>query len=287
MANQIQSQVVAGCVFSPIQIDQQESEPLEKFVMGTVIPPVPWLYVVPSDERRGLDTPLPAVTRYTKRFFDVVGATAGILLLWPLMLASVIAIKASSQGSPIFTQERVGLNRRTRNRPNRRTQLSDNQGGKENRINERRQGENFGRPFTLYKFRTMVANAEKDGPQFAVQGDPRVTKLGRFMRQTRIDELPQLWNVLRGDMSLVGPRPERPQFVKELCVEVPNYLDRLQLKPGLTGVAQVVNGYDNNVESFKRKVAYDLLYLRNCCLLNDLKIMLRTVLVVITGKGAI
>ena len=106
------------------------------------------------------------------------------------------------------------------------------------------------------------------------------------MRKTRLDELPQLWNVLRGDMSLVGPRPERPQFIKELTDQVPNYLDRLQLKPGLTGVAQVVNGYDNNIDSFKRKVAYDLLYLRNCCLINDLKILFRTVFVVVTGKGA-
>lgn len=133
----------------------------------------------------------------------------------------------------------------------------------------------------------MVNGAEKDGAQFAVQDDPRVTGLGRFMRRTRLDELPQLWNVLRGDMSLVGPRPERPQFVRDLSEQVPNYLDRLQLKPGLTGVAQVVNGYDNNLDSFRRKVAYDLLYLRNCCLTNDFRILLRTVWVVLSGKGAI
>ena len=107
------------------------------------------------------------------------------------------------------------------------------------------------------------------------------------MRRTRLDELPQLWNVLRGDMSLVGPRPERPEFIEELTAEVPNYLDRLQLKPGVTGVAQIVNGYDNNIDSFKRKVAYDLLYLRNFCLWDDLKILTRTIFVVLTGKGAL
>ncbi len=133
----------------------------------------------------------------------------------------------------------------------------------------------------------MRTDAERNGARFATQGDARVTAVGRLMRRTRIDELPQLWNVLRGDMSLVGPRPERPEFMQELSVHVPNYLDRLGLKPGLTGLAQVVNGYDNELEGFRKKVAYDLLYLQNCCLTNDLKIMFRTIRVVITGEGAI
>ena len=133
----------------------------------------------------------------------------------------------------------------------------------------------------------MVNDAEKDGAQFAVQDDPRVTGLGSFMRKTRLDELQQLWNVLRGDMSLVGFRPERSQFGRDLSEQVPNYLDRLQLKPGRTGIAQVVNGYDNNLDSFRRKVAYDLFYLRNCCLTNDFRILVRTVWVVLSGKGAI
>lgn len=132
----------------------------------------------------------------------------------------------------------------------------------------------------------MVIDAEKNGAQFAQENDPRVTTLGRFMRKSRLDELPQLWNVLVGDISLVGPRPERPEFIADLSREVPHYLDRLQLKPGLTGIAQIVNGYDNNIESFKRKVAYDLLYLRNCSVMNDLKILLCTVRIVLTGKEA-
>jgi len=139
----------------------------------------------------------------------------------------------------------------------------------------------------MYKFRTMRTDAEKNGAQFAVKGDARVTSIGWFLRRTRLDELPQLWNILKGDMSFVGPRPERPEFIESLSNEIPGYLYRLGLKPGLTGLAQVVNGYDNNIESFRRKVAFDLLYLQNCSLLNDLKIILRTASVVITGKGAL
>jgi lipopolysaccharide/colanic/teichoic acid biosynthesis glycosyltransferase len=133
----------------------------------------------------------------------------------------------------------------------------------------------------------MKTDAEKHGAQFATKGDPRVTSIGRFLRKTRLDELPQLWNVLKGEMTLVGPRPERPEFMQELSDEIPNYLDRLGLKPGLTGPAQVINGYDNNIESFRRKVALDLLYLQNCCLWNDIKILIRTVRVVLTGSGAL
>ncbi|MCA8996090.1 MAG: sugar transferase, partial [Planctomycetaceae bacterium] len=103
----------------------------------------------------------------------------------------------------------------------------------------------------------------------------------------RLDELPQLWNVLKGEMSLVGPRPERPEFIEKLSEEIPNYLDRLGLKPGLTGVAQILNGYDNEIESFRRKVAFDLHYLRHCGPWNDFKILIRTISVVLTGSGAL
>ena len=139
----------------------------------------------------------------------------------------------------------------------------------------------------LYKFRTMRNDAEKNGAQFAVKGDARVTSIGWFLRKTRIDELPQLWNVLKGEMSLVGPRPERPEFIAGLSDQIPDYLQRLGLKPGLTGVAQIVNGYDNNIESFRRKVAFDVLYLQNCCWWNDVKVLLRTVRVVLNGSGAL
>ena len=133
----------------------------------------------------------------------------------------------------------------------------------------------------------MKIDAERNGPQFAVKGDTRVTSIGWFLRKTRLDELPQLWNVLRGEMSFVGPRPERPEFIDNLTMEIPNYINRLGLKPGLTGLAQIINGYDNDIESFKRKVNLDLLYLQNCCLRNDIKIMIRTIRVVLTGSGAL
>ena len=133
----------------------------------------------------------------------------------------------------------------------------------------------------------MRTGAEKHGAQFATNGDPRVTSIGRFLRKTRLDELPQLYNVLKCEMTLVGPRPERQEFMEELSDEIPNYLERLGLKPGLTGPTQVMNGYDNNIESFRRKVALDLLYLQNCCLWNDIKILFRTIRVVLTGSGAL
>ena len=133
----------------------------------------------------------------------------------------------------------------------------------------------------------MRTDAEKDGAKFAVKGDPRVTLIGRFLRKTRLDELPQLWNILRGEMSLVGPRPERPEFIEQLSQQIPDYLMRLGIKPGLTGLAQILNGYDNELEGFRRKVTLDLLYRNNCSIKNDIKILFRTIGVVLTGKGAL
>jgi lipopolysaccharide/colanic/teichoic acid biosynthesis glycosyltransferase len=260
---------------------------IHDFVTGTPDPQVDWLLAASTSPNWGIVEPLPKTTQIAKRILDVLVATTGILLLWPLMLLAALAVKFSSPGGAIFSQQRVGLNRRNRDQVDRRNNRVAVDRFDRRKILKRRQESGYGRAFTLYKFRTMVIDAEKNGAQFAVQNDPRVTRLGRFMRKTRIDELPQLWNVLRGDMSLVGPRPERPEFIEELSARVPNYLERLQLKPGVTGVAQIENGYDNDIDSFKRKVGYDLLYLRNCCLRNDIKILLRTVHVVLTGKGAL
>ncbi|HOZ09169.1 MAG TPA: sugar transferase, partial [candidate division Zixibacteria bacterium] len=135
--------------------------------------------------------------------------------------------------------------------------------------------------------RTMVANAEQlSGPVWASKGDPRITRLGQFMRKTRLDEIPQLLNVLMGDMSLVGPRPERPTFVAELSSKIDNYCDRLQVKPGLTGLAQVECGYDTDLASVVKKVSYDLAYIENWSIWLEIKILLRTVVVVVTGRGA-
>ncbi|HEX2612724.1 MAG TPA: sugar transferase, partial [Fibrobacteria bacterium] len=144
----------------------------------------------------------------------------------------------------------------------------------------------YGRIFLLFQCRTMRTDAEAAGPQWASQNDPRITRIGRFLRKTRLDEIPQLWNVLIGDMSLVGPRPEREHFINQLRNEVPLYLQRLKMKPGLTGWAQVKHHYDTSIEDVKTKVLFDLWYFENMSLPLDAVILLRTVWVVLTGKGA-
>ena len=133
----------------------------------------------------------------------------------------------------------------------------------------------------------MVTDAEKrSGPVWATKDDPRITRLGSFMRKTRLDEIPQFINILKGDMSLVGPRPERPNFVKDLSTKVDDYTSRLDVKPGLTGLAQIENGYDSSIASVARKVKYDLQYIKDWTLFYDIKIILKTFVVVFTGKGA-
>lgn len=200
----------------------------------------------------------------------------------PIFLITAIAIKLDSPGPVFFKQLRVGIDRR---RGNRRSSGSDTIDERRNR--DRRRGNSFGRPFRVYKFRSMVDNAEKkSGPIWASENDPRITRVGCFMRKTRLDEFPQLINVLKGEMSLVGPRPERPMFVEKLSSDVTDYTKRLRVKPGITGLAQVRNGYDTSVSSVRRKVMYDLHYIKNCSIWHDIKILLQTVVVVITGKGA-
>jgi lipopolysaccharide/colanic/teichoic acid biosynthesis glycosyltransferase len=181
-----------------------------------------------------------------------------------------------------YTQERIGLNRRRRNRRAHNVMTAKN-----SRKRDRRRENHFGRPFSVIKFRTMVNNAEANtGAVWASKNDARITRIGKILRKTRIDEVPQLINVLRGEMALVGPRPERPVFVKDLADKVPNYTERLNVKPGITGRAQVDNGYDTSVESVARKIEYDVDYIRNWTVWSDIKILLKTVVVVITGKGA-
>jgi lipopolysaccharide/colanic/teichoic acid biosynthesis glycosyltransferase len=143
-----------------------------------------------------------------------------------------------------------------------------------------------GKPFTIYKFRTMTTNAESDGAVWALEGDPRVTDVGRFMRKTRLDELPQLWNVLRGDMSFVGPRPERPEFVAELESEVPYWSRRHLVRPGITGWAQVRRGYTADAAGTGDKLSYDLWYLRHRSLVVDIAICVKTVSTLLSGSGA-
>lgn len=217
-----------------------------------------------------------------KRSMDIVGAVVGLILTAPLWLILPILIKLDSHGPVFYTQTRVGHNRRGSQR--RYCQRTDSV---ERRARDRRRQDYDGQLFRVIKFRTMVDDAERDsGPVWATSNDPRVTKLGAFLRKSRLDEIPQFINVLQGEMSLIGPRPERPNFVARLSEEVEGYARRLEVKPGLTGLAQVSGGYDSSISTVKEKVAYDVHYIDNWSLLMDLKILARTVLVVFTGRGA-
>jgi len=233
---------------------------------------------LPLDRKRMARTFLGA---YLKRIFDIVGSISGIILCLPFFIILPILIKLDSPGTVFYRQLRIGHNRR---RGERRSPNGSNLG----RSSRDRRRQNLkGRSFHVIKFRTMVADAEKRcGPVWATRNDPRITRLGHILRKTRLDEIPQFFNVLMGQMSLVGPRPERPKFVEELSEQVENYDRRLQVKPGLTGLAQVESGYDSSISSVVKKVHYDLQYIQHWSVWQDVKIMLKTVLVVITGRGA-
>ncbi|UCG62273.1 MAG: sugar transferase [Candidatus Zixiibacteriota bacterium] len=222
------------------------------------------------------------IAAFIKRTMDIAGSVVGLILTLPFWIVVPILIKLDSPGPIFYSQVRVGINRRQRQR---RVYLKADVG--ERRRRDRRRTDYLGRPFKVYKFRTMVNDAEKkSGPVWATKKDPRITGIGAFLRKTRIDEIPQFWNVLKGDMSLVGPRPERPSFVLDLSTKVKGYSHRLNVKPGLTGLAQVENGYDSSLASVVQKVRYDLEYIEKRSVWTDVKILLKTVIVVVTGKGA-
>jgi lipopolysaccharide/colanic/teichoic acid biosynthesis glycosyltransferase len=216
-----------------------------------------------------------------KRIIDTAGSIVGLLIGLPIWLMVSILIKLDSEGPVFYTQLRVGRNRRKSDR--RRINLD----GEERRgSSDRRNSYGFGKPFKIIKFRTMYIDAEKQtGPVWACKGDPRVTRIGRILRMTRIDEIPQLLNVLIGDMSLVGPRPERPFFVEKLDGRVNGYLKRFDVKPGVTGLAQVEHKYDESIKDVDDKVRYDLKYISNLSLIQDLRILVKTVVVVMTARG--
>ncbi|MDZ3952453.1 sugar transferase [Bacillus thuringiensis] len=185
-----------------------------------------------------------------KRNMDVIVAAIAFVVVCPIIILFCMLTIMESKGSPIFLQRRIGIH---------------------------------GKSFYIIKIRSMKKDAEKDGPQWANENDPRVTKIGRFIRKTRIDELPQLINVVIGDMSLVGPRPEREVFIEKFESEIPGFSKRLQVKPGLTGWAQVHGGYNLSPH---QKLRYDLFYIRNQSMILDLKIMMKTCKVILTGNGA-
>lgn len=189
-----------------------------------------------------------------KRAFDIIASLLGIILLSPLFLLTAILINCTSRGPILFTQTRVGKD---------------------------------GKLFEIYKFRTMRVDAEKEtGPVWAENNDPRLIPVGKFLRKAHIDEIPQFINILKGEMSLIGPRPERPIFVEKFREEISDYEKRLAVKPGLTGLAQVWHTYDATIEDVRKKIKYDLLYIKKLCLWTDIRILFRTVRVVVTGEGA-
>lgn len=190
--------------------------------------------------------------RFLKRIFDILFSLCVMVFGSPVFVVLYIVTKATSKGPAFYKQERIGKNEK---------------------------------PFNMYKFRSMYVDAEKHGPQLSSANDPRITKWGIVIRQTRLDELPQFWNVLIGEMSVVGPRPERQHFIEKIIEKTPNYRKLLRLKPGLTSIGQVHYGYAENIDQMRERMRFDLLYLRNINLNSDLDIIYRTVKVMIQRKG--
>ena len=205
-----------------------------------------------------------------RRVLNVAAAGIGLVLAAPVMLVIAVLVKLMSPGPVLYKQTRVGLDLRR----------AGSAGG-----NGRRRLDHGGRPFTIYKFRTM-APSNGDVQVWARPDDPRVTSLGRVLRKYRLDELPQLVNVLRGDMNLVGPRPEQPRIFADLRHRIEGYAWRQRVRPGITGWAQVNQHYDTSLDSVRRKVAYDLEYVTRQSLLEDLRIMAHTIPVVLLKRGA-
>ena len=206
-----------------------------------------------------------------RRALNVAVAAIGIVVAAPIMVAVAVAVKLSSPGPIFYRQKRVGLDSRTSN------------GG-----NHRRKVDMGGKPFTIFKFRTMrVATPGEEIQVWASQGDPRITPIGGFLRRSRLDELPQLFNVLTGDMNIVGPRPEQPEIFQNLRSAVVNYHARQRVRPGITGRAQITLHYDSCIEDVRKKVEADLAYIHTQSVLEDLRIMVLTAPVMIFRKGAL
>lgn len=195
---------------------------------------------------------LPPWQKFLKRAFDIVSSLLVLILGLPFYMLIGALVKMGSKGPVFYTQERIGLG---------------------------------GKPFDIIKFRSMKVDAEAAGPQLSKEDDPRITKMGKFLRKTRVDEFPQFWNVLVGDMSLVGPRPERQFFIDQIVEKAPHYKRLQKIKPGITSWGQVKYGYAENVDEMIERLQYDLLYLGNISLVLDLKILIYTVLIMVQGRG--
>ncbi|UCF05317.1 MAG: sugar transferase [bacterium] len=218
-----------------------------------------------------------------KRAFDIVFGSIALVLLSPVLAIAAILIKMESRGPVMFVQERIGINRRRRAE---RREVAVSVPEERRKRRERRRNIHPGKPFKIYKLRTMRIDAEMDGPVLAQEDDPRITCIGRIMRKSRVDEIPQFINVIKGDMSIVGPRPERSFFINVVRKELPEFILRLMVKPGITGLAQVESGYTQTIDKMREKLFYDLRYIVNLSIIQEFKILLKTVTVVFTGKGA-
>lgn len=200
-----------------------------------------------------------SVQSFIMRLFDVSVALIGLVFAIPVFLIVPILIKRDSSGPVIYKQLRTGVDRRRKER--RAASLGS---GSERRRHERRKIDLHGKPFYIYKFRTMGVKAELEtGAVWAKQDDPRVTSIGKWLRKYHIDEIPQLFNVLKGDMTMVGPRPERPEIIGDLLEQIPEYRMRLMVRPGVTGPAQIFLGYDSCMEDIRRKIQFDVSYIAN------------------------
>ncbi len=225
---------------------------------GTYTPPAEW--DVRPRERSEIVT----------RVVNVVIAAIALAATSPVMLVIGLVVKLTSRGPALYSQTRVGVDRRFRRKD----------------TDDRRVHDYGGKPFEMYKFRSMVIDSEADGRAvWATLHDPRVTPVGRMLRKTRLDELPQLYNVIRGDMNIVGPRPERPSIFAELRENIPEYHMRQRVRPGITGWAQVNQAYDSSIDDVRRKVSYDLEYIQRQSLVEDLRIMSMTIPLMLFGRG--
>ncbi len=251
-----------------IAIESSEHREIEKILyklqrVNVVTKVIPGLFDVLTGKVRMsgfLGTPLviishtlmPAWQENLKRIIDIVFSLIAFIILSPVFLFSAIAIKLSSKGPVFFKQERIGK---------------------------------YEKPFTIIKFRSMYADAEKNGPQLSSENDDRITSFGKFMRKTRLDEIPQFYNVLIGEMSLVGPRPERQYYIDKIVEKAPYFLNLLKVKPGITSWGQVKFGYAENIEQMIQRLRYDIFYIENMSLYLDFKIMIHTILVILKRDG--